>query len=88
VQAFLQDEALAGRNVTLQGLGVQSGYFQVTVRARYQDRAGYLTSVIQRNAADGSLRVIYRDMMKPAPGAALAALDNLAEGTNGEILDE
>ncbi|MFT7256271.1 MAG: general secretion pathway protein K [Candidatus Azotimanducaceae bacterium] len=88
VQAFLQDEALAGRNVTLQGLDVQSGYFQVTVLARYQERAGYLKSIIQRNAADGSLRVIYRDMMKPAPGTGLAALFDAAEGTNGETLDE
>jgi general secretion pathway protein K len=88
VQAFLQDDALAGQNVSLQGLGVQSGYFQVRVRARYQDRAGYLTSIIQRNATDGSLRVIYRDMMKPAPGVAFAAFNDAAEGTNGETLDE
>jgi len=88
VQGFLQDEALAGRSIPLQGLSVQSSYFQVRVRAQYQDRAGYLTSIIQRDAADGSLRVIYRDMMKPAPGVALLEQNDSAERTNGETLDE
>jgi general secretion pathway protein K len=88
VQAFLQDEALAGQSIPLQGLSVQSGYFQVTVLARYQERAGYLTSIIQRNPADGSLRVIYRDMMKPALGAAFPAQNDTAERINGETIDE
>lgn len=44
------------------GLGVQSSYFQVSVRAQYRDRFAYLTSIIQRNPADGSMRVIYRDL--------------------------
>jgi general secretion pathway protein K len=79
VQTFLQDEAFAGQGIPLQGLSVQSGYFQVTVVARYQERAGYLTSIIQRNPADGSLRVIYRDMMKPALGAAFPAQNDTAE---------
>jgi len=42
-------------------LSVQSNFFQVSVRARYQDRFGYLTSIIQRDSTDGSMRVIYRD---------------------------
>jgi general secretion pathway protein K len=88
VQAFLQDEALAGQSIPLQGLSVQSSYFQVTVLARYQERAGYLTSIIQRNPADGSLRVIYRDMMKPALGAAFPAQNDTAEKINGEPIDE
>jgi type II secretory pathway component PulK len=79
VQAFLQDEAFAGQSIPLQGLSVQSGYFQVTVVARYQEREGYLTSIIQRNPADGSLRVIYRDMMKPALGATFPAQNDTAE---------
>jgi general secretion pathway protein K len=88
VQTFLQDEAFAGQGIPLQGLSVQSGYFQVTVVARYQERAGYLTSIIQRNPADGSLRVIYRDMMKPALGAAFPAQNDTAERINGETIDE
>ncbi len=57
-----QNEASANRN--LNGLSVQSSFFQVSVRARVQDRFGYLTSVIQRDRTDGTLRVIYRDLSK------------------------
>ena len=46
------------------GLGVQSSYFEVDVRARYRDRFAYLTSIIQRNRADGSMRVIYRNLSR------------------------
>lgn len=64
VDQFLQDPALAGTGLDRTGLGVQSGFFKVSVRARYHDRYAYLTSVIQRNTADGSMRVIYRDLSK------------------------
>lgn len=57
-----QNESSANRN--LSGLSVQSSFFQVSVRARVQDRFGYLTSVIQRDRTDGTLRVIYRDLSK------------------------
>tara|TARA_R110002072_G_scaffold113986_1_gene243819 strand:+ start:7025 stop:8002 length:978 start_codon:yes stop_codon:yes gene_type:complete len=46
------------------GLSVNSSFYQVSVRARFQDRYGYLTSIIQRDSTDGSLRVIYRDQGK------------------------
>jgi len=46
------------------GLSVQSNFFQVSVRARFQDRYGYLTSIVQRDPNDGTLRVIYRDQGK------------------------
>lgn len=55
-----QNETSAN-NRNLTGLSVQSSFFQVSVRARYQDRFGYLTSIIQRDRTDGTLRVIYRD---------------------------
>jgi general secretion pathway protein K len=53
-----------GSAAALVGLGVQSSFFRVTVRATLQDRVGYLTSVIQRSPIDGSMHVIYRDFTK------------------------
>ena len=64
VEAFLQDDSLAGQGISPDGLSVQSGFFKVSVRARVDDRFGYLTSIIQRNPTDGSMRVIYRDASK------------------------
>ena len=61
VEKFLQQPELAGRGVSPQGLGVQSGFFRVSVRARYGDRFAYLTSIIQRDKTDGKMRVVYRD---------------------------
>lgn len=68
VNAFLQDPALAGTAVPNTGLGVQSGFFEVRIRARFNDRFAYLTSVIQRNLTDGRLRVISRDLGKRVAG--------------------
>ena len=64
VESFLQDDSLAGQGISPDGLSVQSGFFKVSVRARVDDRFGYLTSIIQRNSIDGSMRVIYRDASK------------------------
>jgi general secretion pathway protein K len=64
VEQFLQDPSFAGLNINASGLGVQSMFFQVNVRARYLDRYTYLTSVVQRDSEDGSMRVIYRDLSK------------------------
>ena len=64
VESFLQDDSLAGQGISPDGLSVQSGFFKVSVRARVDDRFGYLTSIIQRNPIDGSMRVIYRDASK------------------------
>ena len=36
----------------------------MSVTARYHDRVGYLTSIIQRDQTDGTMRVIYRNMGK------------------------
>lgn len=65
VEDFFADPAqnqTSANNANLTGLSVQSSFFQVSVRARFQDRFGYLTSVIQRDRTNGTLRVIYRDM--------------------------
>ncbi|MFT7244226.1 MAG: general secretion pathway protein K [Candidatus Azotimanducaceae bacterium] len=67
VEDFTGDPSLgeaAAKNVNPQGLSVQSSFFQVSIRARFQDRFGYLTSIIQRDPTDGTMRVIYRDQGK------------------------
>ncbi len=61
VTEFLQSPEVAGMGVTVQGLGVQSAFFQVRIIARYQERFSYLTSIVQRDLVDGSTRVIYRN---------------------------
>ncbi|MFT5209700.1 MAG: general secretion pathway protein K [Flavobacterium sp.] len=63
---FTGDPALSGsaNSVKVQGLGVQSNFFQVNIRARYQDRYANLTSILQRDAVDGSMRVVYRDQSR------------------------
>ncbi len=50
-----------------EGLGVQSGFFEINVTARYQERFGYLRSVVQRNPVDGSLRVLNRTFTRALP---------------------
>ncbi len=64
VTEFLQSPYLAGLGVPEAGLGVQSAFFEVQVRARYLDRYGYLTSVIERNAVSGTMRVVYRNVSR------------------------
>ncbi len=59
--AFLRQPELAGLGIAPAGLGVQSRYFRVQVRARYLDRYSYLTSVIERNPTLGVMQVIYRN---------------------------
>ncbi len=64
VDDFFSDSnhnSTSANNRNLSGPSVQSSFFQVSVRARYQDRFGYLTSVLQRDRTDGTIRVIYRD---------------------------
>ena len=85
VQRFMQDEALAGQQIPLEGLGVQSGFFVVSIRARYQARFEYLTSIVQRNMMDGSLRVIYRDIGKKVN--AVMPRDTLGDSANSEAVD-
>lgn len=70
VAAFLQAPEMAASGLAATGLDVRSAYFEARVLARYRDSYSYLTSVIQRNPADGSLRLIARDFSRrllPAP---------------------
>jgi len=53
---------LPASQLNLQSLGVQSSFFQVDVVARIHDRVGYLSSIIYRDATDGSIEVIYREI--------------------------
>lgn len=62
LEEFLQMAEMSG--VPEEGLGVQSAFFQVSVRARYRERFAWLTSIIQRDRSDGTMRVIYRSMGK------------------------
>jgi general secretion pathway protein K len=80
---FAADESLSedtARNIDTNGLSVQSSFFQVSVRARFQDRFGYLTSIIQRDPSDGTMRVIYRDQGKKI-------LPFIAEADQGEAIN-
>lgn len=63
---FTGDPSLgdSANSVKVQGLSVQSNFFQVNIRARYQDRYANLTSILQRDAVDGSMRVVYRDQSR------------------------
>lgn len=64
ISDFLQSPLVAGMGISEAGLSVQSSFFQIQVQARYLDQYGYLTSVIQRNPTDGSMRVIYRNQSR------------------------
>ena len=64
VLEFLQSPELAGTGISGNGLGVQSAFFEVRVKARFRERFAYLTSIVQRNPTDGSMRVIYRNSSK------------------------
>ncbi len=64
VAEFLQSSELAGLGIVEDGLGVQSSFFEARIVARYQDRYSFLTSVIHRDAASGSMRVIQRDFSR------------------------
>jgi len=64
VTEFLQSPDVAGMGISDSGLGVQSAFFEIRVRARFRERFAYLTSIIQRDPLDGSIRVIYRNSSK------------------------
>ncbi len=64
VAEFLQSSELAGLGVAGDGLGVQSSFFEIRVIARYQDRFGYLTSIVHRHPVTGIMRVIQRDFSR------------------------
>ncbi len=63
VTEFLQSPFVAGLGIQEAGLSVQSNFFEVRVRARYLERYGYLTSIVQRNV-DGTMSVIFRNLSR------------------------
>lgn len=64
VAAFLQSSELAGLGIADDGLSVQSSFFEARIVARYQDRFSFLTSILHRDAVNGSMRVIQRDFSR------------------------
>lgn len=65
VQAFIGSPSNAfPPQINLAGLGVQSSFFEVNVRAQYRDRFAYLTSIIERDPTNGSMRIIYRNLSR------------------------
>ncbi len=61
MEAFLQQPELAGLGVNQEGLSVQSSYFEVKVRARFEDQVAYLTSFLHRDPVTGVLKVLHRN---------------------------
>ncbi len=64
VDEFLRLPQLAGLNIVKQGLNVQSEFFEIRVIARYREHFSYLNSILYRNPADGSMRILSRDFSK------------------------
>lgn len=68
------DEFLRQANVTgvggidTKGLATESQFFQVQIRARYNQRLSFLTSVIQRDSVTGNMQVISRDLSRTFVG--------------------
>ena len=61
VEAFLQQPELAGLGVKQEGLSVQSRFFEVKVRARFEDQIAYLTSILHRDPVTGAIVVVGRN---------------------------
>ena len=61
VEAFLQQPELAGLGVNQEGLSVQSRFFEVKVRARFEDQIAYLTSILHRDPVTGAIVVVGRN---------------------------
>jgi len=66
-----------------EGLGVQSSFFEINVTAHYQERFGYLRSVVQRNPVDGSLRVLRRSFSRALPALVAPETEDSDEAVDG-----
>ncbi|HIG43635.1 MAG: type II secretion system minor pseudopilin GspK [bacterium] len=68
IDDFVTDSRLpSGTTIKKDNLSVNSTFFQVSIRAHYHERVGYLTSIIQVNPVDGTMRVVYRDQSRKVP---------------------
>ena len=68
IDEFVTDNRLPSKPSTKKdSLSVNSTFFQVSIRAHYNERVGYLTSIIQVNPVDGTMRVVYRDQSRKVP---------------------
>jgi general secretion pathway protein K len=60
---FVRQAGITGEGgINPHGLAVSTQYFQIQVRARYNERVSNLTSVVQRDPASGTMKVISRDL--------------------------
>jgi len=65
IDEFVRQAGITGEGgINPQGLTVSTQFFQIQVRARYNDRVSNLTSVVQRDPDSGTMKVISRDLGK------------------------
>jgi hypothetical protein len=63
VNEFLRQAGVTGAGgIDTTGLSTQSQFFQIQIRARYNERISILTSVLQRDSVTGNMQVISRDL--------------------------
>lgn len=63
VNEFLRQASVTGAGgIDTKGLSTQSQFFQIQIRARYNERTSILTSVVQRDSVTGNMQVISRDL--------------------------
>jgi general secretion pathway protein K len=63
VNEFLRQAGVTGAgSVDSKGLSTMSYFFQVQIRARYNERTSNLISVLQRDSVTGGMQVISRDL--------------------------
>ncbi len=67
VQSWLNTPEGAKLNAVSQQLSVTSRFFEVVVKAEYQQRVGMLTTVVHRDPEDGQLTVIQRQTGPATP---------------------
>ncbi len=80
IDEFIRQAGVAGPGgINTQGLSVSTQFFQIQVRARYNERVSNLTSVVQRNPNTGDMKIIARD---------LGRFFQAPVGTEGEATDE
>lgn len=61
IGSFTSDPLLAGAEIDIKYLGVQSSFFEIATLITLGDRKARLVSVIYRNSKDGVMQVLFRD---------------------------
>jgi general secretion pathway protein K len=69
VDEFMRQAGVTGvGGIDAKGLSTESQFFQVKIRARYNERTSILTSVVQRDSVTGNMQVISRDLSQSFRG--------------------